>query len=53
MFVLDKCFGWERIRSLSPSPNPILAAGIAALELLSLLDTEPKEQSTPKLMKDN
>lgn len=41
------------IRSLSPSSCPALAAGIAALELPSLLHIRPKEQSISKLMKDN
>lgn len=44
-FVLDKCFVWERTKSFSPSPDPILVAGIAALELPSLPPTRPKEQS--------
>lgn len=44
-FVLDKCFVWERIRSFSPSPDRILVAGSAALELPSLPPTRPKEQS--------
>lgn len=30
-FVLDTCFAWERIRSFSPSPEPVLVTGIAAL----------------------
>lgn len=51
LFFLGKCFVWERTRSLSPSPEPVLAPGIVALEWPSLLHTKPKEQSMPKLMK--